>query len=131
MSFIKKKLFTMTKRPRPWGDNDDDHSRLRKSHLSQKDLEKRSESAMVSVHTKTLDKLFQGVKKLNEKSTIEGKPGCESCVTRGPDISCCVTCRSMTCANCRDRCDNCPNLVCGRCSMQSPINYSSRRCLYC
>ena len=57
----------MTKRQRPWGDSEEDQCRLRKSHQSQKDLDKRSESAMQVVHTKTLDKLFQGARKLNDK----------------------------------------------------------------
>ena len=57
----------MTKRQRPWGDSEEDLCRLRKSHQSQKDLDKRSESAMQVVHTKTLDKLFQGARKLNDK----------------------------------------------------------------
>ena len=57
----------MTKRQRPWGDSEEDQCRLRKSHQSQKDLDKRSESAMQVVHTKTLDMLFQGARKLNDK----------------------------------------------------------------
>jgi len=60
----------MTKRQRPWGDSEEDQCRLRKSHQSQKDLDKRSESAMQTVHTKTLDKLFQGARKLNDRSKI-------------------------------------------------------------
>ena len=119
----------MTKRPRPWGDNDD-QCRLRKNHLTQKDLEKRSESAMVSVHSKTLDKLFQGAKKLNEKS-IQLK--CDSCVSLrgGYSISQCISCQSLACNFCQERCDTCSSLVCGKCSIQAPLNCYSRRCLYC
>jgi len=130
----------MTKRQRPWGDSEEDQCRLRKSHQSQKDLDKRSESAMQTVHTKTLDKLFQGARKLNDKvKNLEVKV-CESCVSglRGQGqngqcqmISPCISCKSLTCADCRENCDNCSSFVCGQCSIQAPLNCYSRRCLYC
>ena len=120
----------MTKRPRPWGDNED-HSRIRKNHLSQRDIEKRSESAMVSVHTKTMNKLFQGSKTFNSKTQLS----CDSCVTSTSNtsklISPCPSCQSMACSNCIENCENCSRSICGRCSIQDTLNYYSRRCLYC
>jgi len=132
----------MTKRQRPWGDSEEDQCRLRKSHQSQKDLDKRSESAMQVVHTKTLDMLFQGARKLNDKvKNLDVK--CGSCVSSfqggqnggqnggGQIISPCISCKNLTCANCQDYCDNCSIFVCGQCSIQAPLNCYSRRCLYC
>ena len=115
----------MTKRPRPWGDNED-QSRIRKSHLSQKDLEKRSESAMVTVHSKTLDKLFQGAKKLSE---ISNQMKCDSCVSLrgGASISRCISCQSLACNFCQDRCDTCSSFVCGKCSIQAWVQRKWRK----
>ena len=115
----------MTKRPRPWGDNED-QSRIRKSHLSQKDLEKRSESAMVTVHSKTLDKLFQGARKLSE---ISNQMKCDSCVSLrgGASISRCISCQSLACNFCQDRCDTCSSFVCGKCSIQAWVHRKCRK----
>ncbi len=119
----------MTKRPRPWGDNED-HSRLRKSHLSQKDVEKKSESAMASVYAKTLGKLFQGSAKL-KKSSTQSEAQCQSCVSLTSKIAHpCKSCKNFVCSKCQESCENCSAQVCGQCSLQSLVNYSNRRCLY-
>ena len=82
----------------------------------------------------TCDELFK-VKNLDVK--------CGSCVSSfrggqnggqnggGQIISPCISCKNLTCANCQDYCDNCSIFVCGQCSIQSPLNCYSRRCLYC
>ena len=116
--------FKMTKRPRPWGDNDDS-SRVRKTHLSQKDMDKKSDISMAGIYTKTLGLLFKG-----SKQKAESK--CESCVvSNNLTTSNCISCRRLTCKNCQDVCDNCLAPVCSQCSIQSPSNHYKRRCLSC
>lgn len=130
----------MTKRPRPWGDSEDYHhqGRLRKSHISQKDHEKKSQVMMASIYSKTLGFLFNASsnKKISAQTSKSAAAGesCESCVSssaKANPCQSCPSCQRMTCASCQESCESCSSVICSICSLQSPMNFDKRRCLYC
>jgi hypothetical protein len=126
----------MTKRPCPWA-GDADVVRSLKNHVSQIDTEKRSESAMAAVYSRTLERLFGGAKQNGPNNNDGDKiklSSCSSCVRTisGALFSQCNSCRGQTCSTCLCQCEKCGVQVCGNCSIEHHGSDSFQRiCLGC
>ena len=118
----------MPKRSYPFaGDSD---GRLRKNHHSLQDEDKRSFSAMATVHYKTLQLVMEGGKQNGPNNNPTNS--CTSCVRTLSELvpKKCSNCNRQTCVNCLSACDSCFNSICGMCSIEDQNNYL-RLCLGC
>ena len=121
------------KRKYPWGCGDSDSSRMIKNHHSEKDQELRSESAMASVHSRTLKLLFGAAKQNGPNNNDKTRPNCISCVRSLPSsdsLKNCSSCLGNTCSRCLNNCDLCNAAICGNCSIDEE-KMMQKVCLGC